>query len=84
MNVQDKIGRMLRPIYNTLLDKHGQEESQYSLPWPRYKQTPPQPCQENNQVKILWDIPWHLEQAPKDGANRPDISVLDKTTRSGS
>ena len=31
--------------------------------------------------KVLWDIPWHLEKCPKNGANKPDISVLDKVNK---
>ena len=72
-------GRMLRLIYNAMLDKYGHEESQCRLPW--YKQTPPQPCQKGNQVKILWDIPWQVEKAPKLGAKRPDIKALGKNNK---
>ena len=44
-------------------------------------QSHPQPSKENNEAKILWDIPWQLETCPKDSANKPDISVLDKTNK---
>ena len=27
----------------------------------------------SNTVKILWNIPLHLDVVPKDGANKPDI-----------
>ena len=37
--------------------------------------------QENNEAKILWDIPWKLKKCPMNGANRPDISVLDKKNK---
>ena len=29
----------------------------------------------------MWDIPWKLEKCPMNGANRPDISVLDKKNK---
>lgn len=31
-----------------------------------------------SKAKVLWDIPWHLEKCPRNGANKPDMSVLDK------
>jgi hypothetical protein len=70
---------MLRPVYHALLEKYGFEESDYTSPW--YKQSHPQPSQENDNAKILWDIPWRLERCPRDGANKPDISVLDKKNK---
>ena len=71
--------RMLRPVYHALLERYKFEESEYSNPW--YKQFYPQPSQENNEAKILWGIPWKLEKCPMNGANRPDISVLDKKNK---
>ena len=71
--------KMLRPIYHALLDKYGLEQSDYSSPW--YKQSIPQPSEENDEVKILWNIPWHLKKAPRNGSNKPDISVLDKKAK---
>ena len=47
--------KMLRPVYQVLLEKHGFDESDYPSPW--YVQSHPQPSKENNQAKILWDIP---------------------------
>ena len=41
----------------------------------------PQPSQENSEAKILWDIPWQFEKFPKDGANEPDICILDKKNK---
>ena len=64
---------------HTLLEKYGFDESDYSSPW--YMQLHPQPSQENSEAKILWDIPWQLEKCPKDGANEPDISILDKKNK---
>ena len=34
-----------------------------------------------NQAKVLWDIPRQLEKCPKNGANKPDISILDKKNK---
>ena len=59
--------------------KYEFSESQYSQPW--YKQSHPVPCLENDKAKILWDIPWHLEKCPRNGANKPDMSVLDKVKK---
>ena len=44
-------------------------------------QSHPQPSKESKEAKILWDIPWQLEKCPKDGANKPDISILDKKNK---
>ena len=44
-------------------------------------QSHPQPSKENNKAKVLWDILWQLEQCPKNGANKPDISILDKKSK---
>ena len=38
-------------------------------------------AKENNEAKILWDIPWQLEKCPKNGANKPDINILDKKNK---
>ena len=70
---------MLHPVYHVLLEKYGFKESDYSSPW--HMQSHPQPSKENNEAKILWDIPWQLEKCPKDGANKPDISIPDKKNK---
>ena len=70
---------MLRPVYHALLEKYGFDESDYSSPW--HVQSHPQPSKGNKEAKILWDIPWQLEKCPKDGANKPDISILDKKNK---
>lgn len=71
--------RMLRPIYHYLLHKYEFDESNHNKPW--YKQDLPSPCVENSKAKILWDIPWLIEKCPQNGANKPDISVQDKTSK---
>ena len=71
--------RMLRPLYNSTLEKSQFSECQLSLPW--YKQSHPVPCLENEKAKVLWEIPWHLEKCPRNGANKPDMSVLDKVNK---
>ena len=72
--------KMLRSVYHAFLEKYGFDESDYR-PSPWYVQSHPQPSKENNQAKILWDIPWQLEKCPKNGANKPDISILDKKNK---
>ena len=67
------------PVYHALREKYGFDESDYSSPW--FMQSHTLPSQENNKVKIFWDIPWQLEKCPKDSANntnKPDVSILDK------
>ena len=71
--------KMLRPVYHALLERYGFDESDYSSPW--YVQSYPQPSKENNEAKILWDIPWQLKKCPKNGANKPDISILDQKNK---
>ena len=44
-------------------------------------QSHPVPCLENEKAKVLWDIPWHLEKSPRNGANKPEMSVLDKVNK---
>ena len=70
---------MLRPLYHSILEKFEFSESQLSLSW--YKHSHPVPCLENEKAKVLGDIPWHLEKYPRNGANKPDISVLDKVNK---
>ena len=35
---------------------------------------------ENENAKILWDVPFQLQKAPKNGANKIDMAVYDKQT----
>ena len=70
---------MLRPLYHRRLEKNEFSESENSLPW--YKQSHPVPCLENDKAKVLWDIPYNLEKGPRNGANKPDMSVLDKMNK---
>ena len=44
-------------------------------------QSYPQPSKENKEAKILWGKPWQLEKCPKDGTNKPDISILHKKNK---
>ena len=60
--------RMLRPLYQTTLEKYEFSESENYLPW--YKQSHPVPCLENDKAKVFWDIPWDLEKCSKNSANR--------------
>ena len=36
---------------------------------------------KQRRAKILWNIPWQHETFPKNDANKPDISVLDKKNK---
>ena len=46
------------------------------LPW--YRQPPPTATVENSKAKIFWDVQHLLNTCPEEGANKPDIVVLDK------
>jgi len=70
--------RMLRPFYHFLLHKYRYEESDHDKPW--HQQRQPQSVLENTNSKILWNVPFTLEKAPINGANRIDMAVWDKTT----
>ena len=67
---------MLRPIYHYLLYKYDFQESDHPKPW--YQQSIPAAVVENEKAKIIWDLPFHLDKAPENGANRIDMAVLDK------
>ena len=68
--------KMLRPIYYRLLEKYDLSNQQNLLPW--YRQPPPLATVENSRAKIFWDVQHLLGTCPEDGANKPDIVVLDK------
>ena len=68
--------KMLRPIYYRLLEKYDLLNQQKLLPW--YCQPPPLATVENSRAKIFWDVQHLLSTCPEEGANKPDIVVLDK------
>ena len=70
---------MLRPVYHQILSHFGFTEQDDNTPW--HKQSLPKSCIENDEAKILWNIPIHLDIAPKNGANKPDITIMDKKTK---
>ena len=67
---------MLRPIYHYLLRKFDFQESDNNKP--RYQQSIPTAVLENDKAKIMWNTPFTLETASENGANKPDIALLDK------
>jgi len=68
--------RMLRPIYHYLLYKYDFQENDNNKPW--YQQSIPISVMENDKSKIMWNTPFKLERAPENGANKPDIAVMNK------
>ena len=72
--------RMLRPIYHFLLKKYNFDENDHEKPW--YLQKPPTAVVENDEAKIYWDVPFHLQKAPQNGANKIDMSLYDKRNNS--
>ena len=68
--------KMLRPIYYRLLEKYNLLNQQNLLPW--YRQPPPLATVENSRARIFWDVQHLLSTCPEEGANKPDIIVLDK------
>ena len=74
-----KHDRMLRPPYHSILEKYEFSESEKSLPW--YKHLA---FQFNvwRMIKQKYDgIFHHLEKYPRNGANKPDMNVLDKMNK---
>ncbi|XP_031571639.1 uncharacterized protein LOC116305807 [Actinia tenebrosa] len=70
--------RMLRPIYHCLLEKYNFQENDNGKPW--YQQSLPSAVLQNEKAKIYWNVPFQLEKAPENSANKPDIVVQDKET----
>jgi len=76
--------RMLRPVYYAILKTLGitnneEDEEDETIPW--YRELQPKCCVETKEVKVLWNIPLHLDVVPKDGANKPDIAICNKKER---
>ena len=72
--------RMLRPVYYAILKTFGitNNEEDETIPW--YRELQPKCCVETKEVKVLWNIPLHLDVVPKDGANKPDIAMQQERT----
>ena len=76
--------RMLRPVYYAILKTLGitnneEDEEDETIPWHRELQ--PKCCVETKEVKVLWNIPLHLDVVPNDGANKTDIAICNKKER---
>ena len=76
--------RMLRPVYYAILKTLGitnneEDEEDETIPW--YREIQPKCCVETKEVKVLWNIPLHLDVVPKDGAKKPDIAICNKKER---
>ena len=70
--------KMLRPVYHHVLHKYSFENE---VSKPRNQQEIPKPAKENKRAKVFWDIPIYVDKAPENGANRPDIVILDKINK---
>ena len=75
---------MLRPVYYTILKTFGitnneEDQEDETIPW--YRELQPKCCVETKEVKVLWNIPLHLDVVPKDGANKPEIAICNKKER---
>lgn len=68
--------KMLRPYYHYLLHIFGFQQSDHQKPW--YQQAQPTSVVENERAKILWDIPIHITRCPPNGANKPDMLIINK------
>ena len=64
-------------ILKTLRITNNEEDE--TIPW--YRELHPKCCVETKEVKVLWNIPLHLDVVPKDGANKPDIAICNKKER---
>ena len=70
--------RSLRPIYHHVLEKYNFRESDNEKPW--YHERPPSAVMENENANILCDVPFQLQKAPENGANKIDMAVYNKQT----
>ena len=76
--------RKHRPLYYAILKtfeitNNEEDEEDETIPW--YRELQPKCCVESKEVKVLWNIPLHLDVVPKDGANKPDIAICNKKER---
>ena len=57
--------RMLRPVYYAILKTIGitNNEEDETIPW--YRELKPKCCVETKEVKVLWNIPLHLDVVSK-------------------
>ena len=75
---------MIYPVFVDLIKYHHvlhkySFESEVSKPW--YQQEMPKPAKENKRAKVFWDIPIYVDKASENGANRPDMVILDKINK---
>ena len=73
--------RMLRSVYYAILRTLGitNNEEDETIRW--YRDLQPKCCVKTNVVKVLRNIPLHLDVVPKDGANKPNIAICNKKER---
>ena len=65
---------MLRSVYQAILQKFEfSDDNDRATPW--HKESPPKSSVENENAKVLWNIPIHQGIPPKESANKPDIVV---------
>ena len=57
-----------------MLQKCRFDESKSRKPW--FEQSEPQPVREKEHIKVLWDIPHHVDRRPTDNAIKPDITIV--------
>ena len=70
--------KMLRPVYHHVLHKYSFESG---VSKPCYQQEILKPDKENKRPKVFWDIPIYVDMTPENGANRPDMVILDKINK---
>ena len=70
--------KMLCPVYHHVLHKYSFESE---VTKPCYQQKMSKPVKVNKRVKVFWDIPIYMDKAPENGANRPDMVILDKINK---
>ena len=59
-----------------MLQNYNFQENDHNKPW--YQQSSPTAIPENEQTKIIWDVSFHLEEQPENGANKITMAVLDR------
>ena len=77
---KDSHDKMLRPLYHSADWKSTNLVNLYSLNRGTSKATGLHVWRKKRK-SCAWDIPLHLEKCPRNGANKPDMSDLDKVNK---
>ena len=72
--------RILRAVYHSILQTVGLcNQGDQTTPW--YKEQQPKGCAENQDVKVLWDIPIYQDVPPRNAAINVNLILQAVSTR---